>query len=63
MNPNYFQPTFDAMKTSTIQLWLKGAQIQLPHSEGASRELLIEGIKAAATELLYRYRGEKCDVV
>lgn len=62
MNPNYFQPTFNTMQTSTIQLWLRGAQIQLPHSEGASREILIEGIKAAATELLFRYRESKVSI-
>ena len=59
MNPNYFQPTFDAMQTSTIQLWLHEAQAQLPHSEGAIAEILREGIRAAATELLFRYREAK----
>lgn len=59
MNPNYFQPTFDSMNTSTIQLWLHEAQLQLPESTGAKREILCEGIKAAATELLFRYREAK----
>lgn len=62
MNPNYFQPTFDAMQTSTIQLWLHEAQVRLPHSEGVVREILSEGIKAAATELLFRYRQSKADI-
>ena len=62
MNPNYFQPTFDAMQTSTIQLWLREAQVRLPHSEGAVKEILCEGIKAAATELLFRYRESKVSI-
>lgn len=56
MNPNYFQSTFDNMNTSTIQLWLREAQWQLPESTGAVREILKEGIKAAATELLFRLK-------
>lgn len=59
MNSNYFQPTFDQMNTSTIQLWLHEAQWQLPYERGAVREILCEGIKAAATELLYRWRQTK----
>lgn len=59
MNPNYFQPTFEAMNTSTLQLWLKTAQEQLPLTKGAAYEIISEGIKAAATELLYRYRQMK----
>jgi hypothetical protein len=59
MNPNYFQPTFEQMNTSTIQLWLREAQVMLPESTGAIRDLLCEGIKCAATELLYRYRQTK----
>lgn len=59
MNPNYFQPTFEAMNTSTLQLWLKSAQEQLPGSEGCVYEILSEGIKGAATELLYRYQQMK----
>jgi hypothetical protein len=56
MNPNYFQPTFEQMNTSTIQLWLHDAQWKLPESTGAVRKMLCEGIKAAATELLFRYK-------
>lgn len=59
MNPNYFQPTFDQMQTSTIQLWLHEAQVRLPDSSGAVHEILCEGIKAAASELLFRYRQNK----
>jgi hypothetical protein len=59
MNPNYFQPTFDQMQTSTIQSWLRSAQVQLPESSGAVRKILCEGIKAAASELLFRYRLAK----
>jgi len=59
MNPNYFQPTFDQTQTSTIQLWLHEAQVRLPESTGAARDILCEGIKAAATELLFRYRQAK----
>jgi hypothetical protein len=59
MNPNYFQPTFDQMQTSTIQLWLHEAQVRLPESTGAVKDILCEGIKAAATELLFRYRQAK----
>lgn len=53
---SYFEPTFDKMNTSTIQLWLHEAQWRLPSSEGAIREMLKEGIKTAATELLFRYK-------
>lgn len=56
MNPNYFQPTFDQMQTSTIQLWLREAQVRLPDSSGAVHEILCEGIKAAASELLFRWK-------
>jgi hypothetical protein len=59
MNSNYFQPTFDSMNTSTIQLWLHEAQVRLPESTGAVRDILCEGIKAAASELLFRYREQK----
>lgn len=59
MNTNYFQPTFEQMNTSTIQLWLHEAQVRLPEATGAIRDILCEGIKAAATELLYRYRQTK----
>jgi hypothetical protein len=59
MNSNYFQPSFDTMQTSTIQLTLREAQIQLNHAKGAVREVLCEVIRAAATELLIRYRANK----
>jgi hypothetical protein len=59
MNPNYFQPTFDQMQTSTIQLWLRSAQQQLPNASETVRDILREGIKAAANELLFRYRAAK----
>ena len=57
MNSNYFQPAFDQMQTSTIQLWLREAQVRLPDSSGAVHDMLCEGIKAAATELLFRFRN------
>lgn len=56
MNPNYFQPTFDQMQTFTIQLWLREAQVRLPDSSGTVHEILCEGIKAAASELLFRWK-------
>ena len=59
MNSNYFQPTFNEMNTSTIQLWLHEAQVRLPESTGVVRDILCEGIKAAAAELLFRYREQK----
>jgi hypothetical protein len=59
MNTNYFQPTFEEMNTSTVQLWLREAQARLPDSTGAVKDILCEGIKAAATELLFRYRQAK----
>jgi hypothetical protein len=56
MDNNYFQPPFETMQTSTIQMTLRQAQIQLPHTEGATHEVLCEVIRAAARELLFRYR-------
>jgi len=56
MNTSYFQPSFDTMQTSTIQLTLREAQLQLPHAKGALKEVLCEVIRAAATELRFRYR-------
>jgi Arc/MetJ-type ribon-helix-helix transcriptional regulator len=58
MNTSYFQPTFDTMQTSTIRMTLREAQIQLPHTEGATYKVLCEVIRAAARELLFRYREE-----
>jgi predicted site-specific integrase-resolvase len=54
---NYFRESFADMKYRTLQNWLREAQIQLPQSEGAKYEILCEGIKAAASELLYRWRN------
>jgi hypothetical protein len=47
------------MNTSTIQLWLHEAQWRLPQEKGAVHDILCEGIKAAATELLFRYCQDK----
>ena len=46
------------MQTSTIRMTLREAQIQLPHTEGATYKVLCEVIRAAARELLFRYREE-----
>jgi hypothetical protein len=59
MNNNYFQPTFEQMNTSTLQLWLHEAQVRLPEATGAVRDILCEGIKGAATELLHRYQLQR----
>jgi hypothetical protein len=56
MNSSYFQPTFEEMNTSTLQLWLHEAQCRLPTSEGAVKHMLMDGIRAAASELLFRWR-------
>ena len=48
------------MNTPVIQQWLCVAQHQLDHyKEGVVREMLLDGIRSAATELLARYRKEK----
>jgi hypothetical protein len=52
----YYAPAFEDMQTSTIQMTLRQAQIDLPHTEGAKHELLCEVIRCAASELLFRYR-------
>jgi hypothetical protein len=44
------------MQTTTIQMTLRQAQIELDHAEGATREVLCEVIRGAARELLFRYR-------
>lgn len=55
----YYSPTFENMETTTIQQWLYVAQHQLDHyKEGVVREMLLDGIRSAATELLFRYREE-----
>lgn len=58
MNPNYFQSSFESMETSTIRLWLHEAQVRLPSERGNVREILKEGIRASARELLFRYRED-----
>lgn len=58
MNTSYFQPPFETMQTSIIRMTLREAQVSLPHTEGATKELLCEVIRAAARELLFRYREE-----
>jgi hypothetical protein len=58
MTTSYFQPTFEAMDTDTLRMWLRQAQIQLPLTTGAAYDIIAEGIKAAASELLVRYREE-----
>jgi len=55
---NYFEKTFDTMHTYTIGEWMREAQLQLPHYSGSARLLLLEGIRAASRELLYRWRLE-----
>lgn len=54
----YFSPDFAEVETCTLRLWLHEAQVQLPDSTGAVRELLKEGIRNCATELKYRYRKD-----
>ncbi len=56
---NYYTKNFENMETSTIGEWLHNAQLQLPHCGGSARLLLLEGIRAAASELLFRYRETK----
>jgi hypothetical protein len=56
---NYYAQNFSTIETYTIGLWLHEAQLQLPHYRGSARLLLLEGIKAAASELLIRYREIK----
>jgi hypothetical protein len=53
---NYYAPAFEDMQTTTIQMTLRQAQIELDHAEGATREVLCEVIRGAASELLFRYR-------
>jgi hypothetical protein len=55
---NYYSATFEDMETITIQSWLCEAQWCLPSTNGKVREILKEGISAAAGELLIRYRQE-----
>ncbi len=39
-------------------LWLHEAQVRLPDSTGAVRELLKEGIRNCASELKYRWKQD-----
>lgn len=55
---NYFAATFEKMETRNIQDFLRVAQINLPESKGALREVYKEGIRGAAVELLNRYREQ-----
>ena len=53
----YYSANFENMNTVVIQQWLYVAQHQLDHyKEGVVRQMLLEGIGNAASELLFRYR-------
>ena len=54
----YFSPDFAEVETCTLRLWLYEAQVQLPSSTGAVRQLLTQGIRDCASELKYRYRRD-----
>ena len=55
----YYSANFENMNTPVIQQWLYVAQHQLDHyKEGVVREMLLDGIRSAATELLSRYREQ-----
>lgn len=54
----YFSPSFEQMETCTLMLWLHEAQVRLPDSTGAIRELLKEGIRNCASELKYRWKQD-----
>lgn len=54
----YFSPDFAEVETCTLMLWLHEAQVRLPDSTGAVRELLKQGIRDCASELKYRYRKD-----
>jgi len=56
---NYYENSFTDIQTSTIQMWLREAQIMLDYEVGATRSMLLEGIRAAAAELRHRYRQHK----
>lgn len=53
---NYYAPAFEDMQTTTIQMTLRQAQIELDGAEGAKYEALCEVIRGAASELLFRWR-------
>lgn len=54
----YFSPDFAEVETCTLRLWLREAQVQLPDSTGAVRELLKQGIRDCASELKYRWKQD-----
>lgn len=56
---SYYSANFEQMNTIVIQQWLHVAQHQLDYyKEGVVREMLLDGIRSAATELLNRYREQ-----
>jgi hypothetical protein len=56
ITPVNYRKTFADMHTRHLQEWLKIAQNDLPSRDGASRDILIAGITAAANELLFRWK-------
>lgn len=56
VKPEHYRKTFENMQTEHLQLWLHLAQNELPSKVGAAREIIMAGISAAATELLFRWR-------
>jgi hypothetical protein len=58
----YFSPDFSEVETCTLRLWLHEAQVQLPESTGAVRELLLQGIRDCASELKYRWRQDMANI-
>ena len=52
-----YRKVFEDMQTRHLQLWLHLAQNDLPSKIGDAREILMAGISAAATELLFRFRN------
>jgi hypothetical protein len=56
VKPQHYQKTFEQMETRHLQEWLKIAQNDLQSRAGASREILVAGITAAANELLFRWK-------
>lgn len=56
ITPEHYRKTFSDMHTRHLQEWLKIAQCDLPSKVGYAREILMAGISAAATELLFRWK-------
>jgi hypothetical protein len=56
ITPENYRNTFEQMETRHLQEWLKIAQNDLQSRAGASREILVAGITAAANELLFRWK-------